>query len=106
VWGDNAGIDSKGCSLAVTGEVFHTAAYALAFGFDNRAFIGWTRALLDLKVLVFYMFSFECSVSVSVCVYVCLREGVCVTVYLTPPPPRPPKKKVLHEAPRCTNERK
>ena len=50
VWGENEGFDSKGCSLAITGEVFHTAAYGIAFGFDNRAFIGWSQAILDLKV--------------------------------------------------------
>ena len=51
VWGPagNVGRGSRECSLAVTGEVFHTASYGFGFGFDSAASLPFSEAILYLK---------------------------------------------------------
>jgi hypothetical protein len=36
-------------SVSVTGEIFHTAGYGLAFGRDSTAFVPWSRIISELK---------------------------------------------------------
>lgn len=51
VWGAPGvtGQGSRECSLAMTGEVFHTSSYAFGFGFDHAAAIPFSEAILFLR---------------------------------------------------------
>jgi hypothetical protein len=51
VWGATGAIGkgSRECSLALTGEVFHTTSYGFGFGFDNAASLPFSEAILYLK---------------------------------------------------------
>ena len=51
VWGPpgSTGHGSRECSLAVTGDVFHSTSYSFAFGYDHAASIPFSEAILFLR---------------------------------------------------------